>query len=225
MKISVIIPTLNEESCLARTIDRLWQESPAEVIVSDGGSEDGTVRIALQHATVLRVCRGRAVQQNAGAFRACGDAVLFLHADCWLESGWQEAIRRALSRPGCIAGCFRMCIDAEGWLYRAIERGGDLRARWFGLPYGDQGIFMLRETFHRLGGFPPVAFMEDLLFMRRARRFGRIAWVPLPIHISPRRWQRTRILRQTLRNWTLTALAVWGNVHPDRLRDYYPDVR
>ena len=225
MKISVIIPTLNEESCLGLTLDRLAEDWPAEVIVADGGSVDATLKIARRTARVVQAERGRAVQQNLGAAAATGDVLLFLHADCWPEPGWQAAVRSAVARPGFVAGCFRMRIDGKQQIFRAIERGGDLRVRWLGLPYGDQGIFLRRATFMGLGGFPPVSLMEDLLFMSRARMEGRIKLLRHPIHISPRRWERAGIVRQTLRNWMLTAQAIWGGVHPDRLARFYPAVR
>jgi rSAM/selenodomain-associated transferase 2 len=200
-------------------------DRPAEVIVVDGGSTDATVEIARPHARVIESLRGRATQQNAGAAAATGDVLLFLHADCRLRPGWQAAVRRAAARPGFAAGAFRMQIDGGGWLYRAIERGGDLRVRWLGLPYGDQAIFVRRSTFEQLGGFPHVRLMEDLMFMRRVRRLGRVALVPQAVQVSPRRWLRAGVVTQTLRNWMLTALAVWGGVHPDRLARFYPAVR
>ena len=225
MNVSVIIPTLNEAACIGPTLANLGQDSPAEVIVADGGSEDATREIASRWARVVDSPRGRAVQQNHGAAVASGDVLLFLHADCWPEPGWQAAVRSAVSRHGFVAGCFRMKIDGDRRLFRAIEHGGDLRVRWLGLPYGDQGIFLRRDTFHKLGGFPAVSFMEDLMFMRRVRHMGRVELLSHPIHISPRRWERGGVVRQSLRNWALTVLAVWGGVHPDRLARFYPAVR
>jgi hypothetical protein len=118
-----------------------------------------------------------------------------------------------------------MRIASDGWCYRAIEWGGDLRVRWLALPYGDQGIFLRRDTFWKLGGFPRVPFMEDLMFMRRVRTAGHVQLVPHRIGVSARRWQQTGVVRQTLRNWILTALAVGAGVHPNRLAPLYPAVR
>jgi rSAM/selenodomain-associated transferase 2 len=223
--ISVIIPTLNEAPCLPVTLSRLRQEASAEIVVSDGGSHDATLAIAQRFARVVQSPRGRAVQQNRGAAAASGEVLLFLHADCWLEPGWVPLVQRAARRPGFAAGCFRMRIEGDRRLYRLIEWGGGLRVRWLGLPYGDQGIFLRRDTFQMLGGFPAVPFMEDVMLMRRVRRLGRVDLVPYPIHVSPRRWERTGPIIQTLRNWTLTTVAVWGGVHPDRLTRFYPAVR
>ncbi len=225
MNISVIIPTLNEAACLPHTLDRLCQDRPSEIIVADGGSTDETIHIAERFAQVVNAPRGRALQQNFGAAAATGDVLLFLHADCWPEPGWQAAVRKAASHRDFLAGCFQMRIDGTRWLYRAIERGGDLRVRWLSLPYGDQGIFLRRDTFSQCGGFPRISFMEDMMFMRRLRRIGRVRQLRHPIHVSARRWEKTGVLYQTMRNWMLTVLAVWGGVHPYRLKTFYETVR
>jgi hypothetical protein len=134
------------------------------------------------------------------------------------------ALGCARRRPNVIAGCFSMRIDAEGVLYRAIDGCATARVRWTGIVYGDQGLFVRRADFVRLGGFPAVRFMEDVLISRRLRREGRVIVLPERIVVSPRRWQRVGIVRQTLRNWTLTGLALAG-VSPDRLASHYPAVR
>lgn len=224
LSVSVIIPTLNEQSCLAQTLERVAMDRPAEIIVADGGSTDETRQIAARWARVLTVPRGRAIQQNRAAATATGDVLLFLHADCWPEAGWHEQVVRAIER-GCVAGCFQMRVRGNGLCYRLIERGGDLRARWLGMPYGDQGIFLRRQLFFQFGGFPRVSFMEDLLFMQSVRRVGRVRQIRHPIHVSARRWERTGIIRQTLRNWILTSLAIGAGIHPDRLARFYPAVR
>ena len=224
MGVSVIIPTLNEESCLGRTLDRLREHRLHEIIVVDGGSTDGTRRLAAAEARLVVSRPGRACQMNAGAAAASGDVLLFLHADCWLEEGALEEAERCLQGRGVAAGCFHMTVDAPGPLYRLIGASASLRVRLAGLAYGDQGLFLRREVFDELGGFPPVRLMEDLLFSRRLRRRGRVVVAPCRIFVSPRRWRKVGIVRQTLRNWTLTALAATG-VHPDRLAGFYPAVR
>jgi rSAM/selenodomain-associated transferase 2 len=221
----VIIPTLNEAACLGDTLERLCRDRPAEIIVADGGSTDGTVQIAERFVRVVRCPRGRAAQQNCAAALATGELLFFLHADCWPEPGWQDAARRVACRRDFVAACFRMRIDDARPIYRLIEAGGDLRVRCFGLAYGDQGILLPRGVFFQLGGFPAVTFMEDLLLMQRVRRLGRVRLLPARIHISPRRWELTGTMRQTLINWTLTALAVGAGISPDRLARYYPVVR
>jgi hypothetical protein len=152
------------------------------------------------------------------------DSLLFLHADCTLEDGALAAIERCLRQPRVIAGCFSLRVQQSGWLYRAIDWCATARVKLTGFVYGDQGLFMRRTDYLRLGGFPPLSFMEDVMFSKTLRRHGRIVVLPHKILVSPRRWQKTGILRQTLRNWTLTALAASG-IHPDRLAKFYPGVR
>jgi rSAM/selenodomain-associated transferase 2 len=224
MHISVVIPTLNEAACLGETLRRLNAEKPYEVLVVDGGSSDETCRIASAGARLVRGPRGRAAQMNLGAACATGDALLFLHADCTLEAGSLRAAVQALRRRDVAAGCFRMTVTAPGLVYRMIDACATARVRLTGLVYGDQGLFVRRDRFERLGGFPPVRLMEDVLLSARLRRQGLVVVVPPRIFVSPRRWQRQGVVRQTLRNWALTALAA-GGVHPDRLAPYYPAVR
>jgi rSAM/selenodomain-associated transferase 2 len=225
MSVSVVIPTLNEERALAETLGRLRGEAPHEVLVADGGSTDATCRLAAAAADrLLHAPRGRAVQMNCAAACATGDVLLFLHADCALEPGALRAAEAALRRPGVAAGCFRMAVAAPGWAYRLIDAAATARAGLTGLVYGDQGLFLRRDVFERVGGFPPVRFMEDVWISRQLRRHGRVVVAPRRIFASPRRWRRQGVVRQTLRNWALTALAA-GGVHPDRLAAYYPAVR
>jgi rSAM/selenodomain-associated transferase 2 len=222
--VSIIIPTLNEESCLAETLRSLRQQRPHEIIVADGGSTDATRQLAAGADCVIPAPRGRALQMNAGAAHARGDVLLFLHADCRLEDGAVREAERLLRRPKAIAGCFRMRVGSDGPFYRAIDGCATARVRLTGLVYGDQGLFLRRRDFERLGGFPPLPLLEDLFFSRQLRRRGRIVVAVRRIYVSPRRWQRSGVMRQTLRNWALTALAAAG-VAPDRLAAYYPAVR
>jgi hypothetical protein len=117
-----------------------------------------------------------------------------------------------------------MTVRARGWLYRCIDGCATARVGLTGLVYGDQGLFLRREIFHRQGGFPPLSFMEDLFFSQKLRRHGRIAVSSRRIFVSPRRWQRAGLVRQTLSNWLLIGLAASG-IPPDRLASFYPAVR
>lgn len=224
MTISIVIPTLNEAACIGATIAALRRQGSAEIIVADGGSADGTPELASAADCVVTAPPGRAVQMNAGAACARGDHLLFLHADCTLGDAALAALERALDRAGVAGGCFSMCVVACGWPYRCIDACASARVRLTGIVYGDQGLFLRRPDFFRLGGFPPVRFLEDVLFSARLRRDGRIVVLPHRIWVSPRRWQKIGTVRQTLRNWKLTALALAG-VAPDRLASFYPAVR
>jgi rSAM/selenodomain-associated transferase 2 len=224
VSVSVIVPTLDEESCLGTTLRLLRRHRPHQIIVVDGGSTDATCQQAAEADLLLHAPRGRAVQMNRGAAQATGDVLLFLHADCALEEGALEEAERCLAGRGVAAGCFTMRVAADGWWYRAIDRCATARVRLCGLIYGDQGLFVRRDLFAQTGGYPEVRLMEDLLFSRQLRRRGRLVVAARRILVSPRRWQRAGLAWQTLRNWGLTALAI-GGISPDRLARFYPPVR
>jgi rSAM/selenodomain-associated transferase 2 len=173
---------------------------------------------------VLKGAPGRAVQQNLGAAHAHGDVLCFLHADCQPAVGAADAIRAALADPQFVAGCFVQRINAAGWPYRLLEFGNLRRVLWCGLAYGDQGIFIRRDVFQSLDGFPAWRLMEDVELMRRLRGRGRFAVLRPPLTVSARRWQKRGIVRQTLRNWTLLAMYYAG-VPADRLAEFYAHVR
>ncbi len=224
MRISVIIPALNEEACIAYAVRSVRSQRPHQIIIVDGGSHDATRKEAAEADLVLETASGRARQMNFGAEHATGDLLVFLHADCRLEPGALEAVPQFLRLPGVVAGCFRQNVQGSSWLYRCIDACAGARVRLTGMAYGDQGLFLPREVFTGCGGFPPVRFMEDVLICRRLRRLGRMVVADKRILVSPRRWRRAGIIRQTLRNWTLLALLAAG-VSPDRLASFYPVVR
>lgn len=224
MQISVVIPVLNEADRIADTIEKTRQSGPCEIVVVDGGSTDGTLEAATGADLCLVAPRGRASQQNLGAQASRGEALLFLHADCWPEPGCIHAIRQTLTDDRCIGGCFRQRIDAQGSGYRLLEAGNTARVRLLRWAYGDQGIFVRRQVFERLGGFPSIDLMEDLYFMKRLKREGTFRVLDHRLHVSPRRWQQQGLLRQTLRNWIFVTLAHCG-VSPHALARHYAQVR
>ena len=219
--ISVIIPTYNEAENIQRTIDRLnsCKSSDIEIIVVDGGSEDETMTIAAQcGAKVLASNPGRAAQMNAGAAIAQGPILLFLHADTGVPKGFDRWIQEGLDHA--IAGAFDLKIAGDQWPLRMIEWGVAVRSRVCQLPYGDQGIFLKADTFHRLGGFPELPIMEDFVFMRTLRKQGRIAIAPAAVLTSARRWQTQGIWQTTLMNQVM-IVGFYLGVKPDRLRAWY----
>jgi rSAM/selenodomain-associated transferase 2 len=221
MELSIVIPAWNEAPGIAHAVRRAWAVGPRDVIVVDGGSQDQTVqRAESAGADVLRSARGRGAQQNLGAAQAAGDVLLFLHADTWLDPLGRHQIEAALGDPRVLGGAFRQQIEAAGLGYRLLERGNAWRVSCCQIPYGDQGIFLRRQAFDELGRFPETRLLEDWLLMQRARRSGRIVLLEGPLHVSPRRWQRQGIVRQTLRNWAILAAARLG-VPPDRLAEFY----
>jgi rSAM/selenodomain-associated transferase 2 len=221
VRLSIIIPAINEAASISRAVDSAWRAGAGQVIVADGGSSDATTHLAAEHgASIIVAPRGRAAQQNAAAQQASGDVLLFLHADNWLEGDIAAQIRVSLAMPQRVHGALRQRIEADGLAYRWLERGNVDRIRWLGLPYGDQAIFVRRDTFVAAGGFPDVPLMEDVLLMQRLRRQAWPLLLPGPVHVSARRWQRHGLLRQTIRNWTLLAALSVG-VSPERLARHY----
>lgn len=222
MRLSIVIPTLNEAPSIEHTVHCALDLRPFEVLVADGQSQDRTAELARSAgATVVTSERGRGRQLNAGARAATGDVLLFLHADCWLEPTAAGQIEAALLDETVIGGAFRQRIDHDRRVFRWLEWGNAARVRCRRMPYGDQGIFVRRSAFEAVGGFAEVRLMEDVLLMREFRRRGwRVELLPGPIHVDPRRWLKHGVVRQTLRNWTLLAGLRLG-ISPDRLAEFY----
>jgi rSAM/selenodomain-associated transferase 2 len=222
VRLSIVIPALNEAPHIARAVASAWQSGADEVIVVDGGSDDGTLAVlAGLECTLLTAPRGRAAQQNAGATVATGDVILFLHADNHLAAGdVARQIAGSFSDPRRLHGSLRQQIDAPGIRYRLIEWGNALRVRWLGMPYGDQAIFVRRDALWRAGGFPDEPLLEDLILMRRLRKHAWPALLAGPVVVSPRRWQKHGVLGQTLRNWCLVA-RYWLGTPPAALARHY----
>ncbi|MGH7819710.1 MAG: TIGR04283 family arsenosugar biosynthesis glycosyltransferase [Candidatus Binatia bacterium] len=223
-RVSIIVPARNEERVIAATLAPLREPDVLEVIVADGESEDATAKVAAPLADrVLRSPPGRARQMNAAARIAIGDILFFLHADSRVPAGFARAIVDACGE-GAIGGRFDLELDAPGIGYRIVENGINLRSRWSGLFTGDQGLFIRRQAFSRLGGFPDQPLFEDLALAAAMKQAGRVASLRLRIRTSARRWRRSGIVRTVLFMWWLRALYFLG-VSPDRLATLYREVR
>jgi rSAM/selenodomain-associated transferase 2/rSAM/selenodomain-associated transferase 1 len=219
--ISLIIPTLNESENIAETLASIHASSNVEVIVVDGESTDETAEIARScGAKVVTVSPGRAGQMNAGAAIAEGETLLFLHSDTRLPRGFDHYVRRTLAEPGTLAGAFELRIDGNLAGLRFIERTANWRSRLFGLPYGDQAIFLQAGLFRYLGGFAEIPIMEDFELMRRLRKVGRIVIVPVPVLTSARRWKKIGIWQTTMINYAIPVAYSMG-VSPSRLARWY----
>jgi len=200
-KLSVIIPTLNEELNLPATLSVVGKpNNDLEVIVVDAGSTDQTLAIAQQHGCKVFVGNpGRAQQMNAGAAIATGEHLLFLHADTRLPEGYRHEIQRVLDTP-VICGAFPLVIDAPGVALRMIESGVAFRSRVLKMPYGDQALFFRSSDFYEQNGFRQMAIMEDFELVARMRKNGSIGLARQPVKTSARRWTKKGILRTTLVN-------------------------
>ncbi|HET7768382.1 MAG TPA: TIGR04283 family arsenosugar biosynthesis glycosyltransferase [Chloroflexota bacterium] len=226
--ISVVVIALNEaatiDACLERVSVLLREDGPGEVVVSDGGSVDGTAVIAERYAPVVTAPRGRANGLNAGAARATGDVLLFLHADTRLPPRALTAIRDALADARVAGGRFRLAFDVQSVGLRLTQRWINLRDALLGGYTGDQAVFVRRDVFERLGGFAPLPLMEDLDFARRLGRAGRVVRLREVVVTSGRRWRRHGALRTNLRMIVLRWLYYLG-VPPGVLAPHYSDVR
>ncbi len=222
--ISVILPALNEAGGIARVVARA-AEGAHEVIVADGGSDDATVEVARgAGARVLRSAPGRALQMNAGARAASGDILLFLHADTLLPPGYDRVVRRTLRLPSAAAGAFSLGMDVDTPGLRWVAAWANWRSRILGWPYGDQGLFLRREVFFRVGPYPETPILEDVGLVRRLRRKGRVVTAAPAVATSARRWLRLGVLRTTATNQLILVAGLLG-ASPDTLSRWYRKVR
>jgi len=216
VRLSVVIPALDEAERIAEAVESA-RAPDVEVIVVDGGSSDDTAQRARDAgARVLPSASGRARQLEVGARASRGDALLFLHADTRLPAGYAAAVERALETPSVVGGAFRLRFDRSTPALRWIERGARLRVALFGLPYGDQALFVRRATLEAIGGVPQVPILEDLDLVRAMKRRGRLALLPLEAVTSARRHLAAGPWRTAARH-VLAALAGLAGVDRGRV--------
>lgn len=221
--ISVVIPTLNEAGNLPCLLAALQDEpTDSEIVVVDGGSGDGTIEIALSHGlSVLQASRGRGSPLCAGAAQSRGEILLFLHADSIFPAGGLQRIEEILSAdPGLIGGNFRLVFDGDSGFSRWLT-GFYAQIRWLGFYYGDSGIFVRRRVYEALGGFRPIAVMEDWDFVRRLQRFGRTCCIAEPALITSSRRFEGRHPAEIVYGWVKLHFLYWLGVSPDRLAEIY----
>jgi rSAM/selenodomain-associated transferase 2 len=224
--LSVIVPMLNEERAIARTLDAIAAGAYAtgvtmEVIVVDGGSFDRSRDEARGRcAMLLHAPRGLARQMNAGAAAAKGDALAFVHADTLVPPTFAADITAALADPAVVGGRFDLRLDDDALLLRLIGWLISARSRLSRTATGDQAIFVRREVFERLGGYRDLAICEDLDLARRLKRIGRVACLRSCVATSARRWRERGVLATVLRMWFIRAAFLLG-VSPVRLAHLY----
>lgn len=237
MQLSIIIPTLNEESAIEQTLHNVAACAPgAEVVVVDGGSTDRTaekVAALLTRLEAERRCgmcrlihseRGRGRQMNAGARAASGSVLLFLHADTLLPPDARSLLQRAVNDPRVVGGNFRIRFVPRSFtadLYTAIY---NLRTR-FRIFYGDSAIWLRRETFEALGGYARDRIMEDLVLVLKLRKAGRLVCLPSPVESSARRFQGGRRNFRTLLLWGWLHLLLLCGAEDARMERLYPPAR
>lgn len=218
MRLSVIIPALNESRYLGGTIravrDKATLGKPLEIIVVDSGSTDGTAQVARELGARLVVCertqRFKAAALNKGAESATGDVFLFLDADTLPPHGYDRSIKSALQDPGVVGGAFEFALSGMGFELRLVELLNRIRYRIWRRYYGDQGIFVRAEVFRSLGGYPPRRIMEASHFCISLGRVGRLVLIPETMMTSPRRFVDGgvyRVLANDAKIWWLDLIG------------------
>jgi rSAM/selenodomain-associated transferase 2 len=225
LSIGIVVPVLNEGDTLRYFLSRLYEVSRGHypVVVVDGGSTDDSVRIARQFFhTESILTQSRGMQMNHGAGCLLTEVLLFLHADSELPRGFDFHIQRALADPAVLGGCFRLEFDAPHPLLKFYAWFTRFPGRFF--HYGDQGFFIRRDAFCKIGGFSPWPFLEDVDFLHRLKRFGKFVVLPTSVRTSARRFMKRGVVRQQLANVLLVALFELG-VSAERLAKFYQQVR
>lgn len=216
--VSVVVPVLGDAGPAARLLAQLHAYAAVEVIVIDGGQDPELDRLADSPRTrVMRSAPGRGRQMNAGAAVATGEWLLFLHADSILPDGWLDACRLLAEAN---AGWFQFALDDDAWQARVLEQLVAWRVKILTLPYGDQGLFVRRDVFVRLGGYRDMPLLEDVELVRRLVASGPVVSLPFPLRTSSRRWRHDGWWWRSARNVAIIVLYAWG-VSPAVLVRWY----
>lgn len=221
MKISIIIPVLNEETNLARLGEHLRTiVQQHEIIIVDGGSRDNTLHIAYQFTDAVIVSSpGRALQMNSGAEIASGEVLLFLHADTFLPDD-ALAVIAALSVEKNVWGRFDVRLSSKRFVFRLIETLMNLRSCMTSIATGDQAMFIEKNLFQRVGGFPEIALMEDIEISRRLKKIVKPVCLKHKVITSSRRWENNGVVATVLLMWKLRLYYFFG-MSPEKLKQLY----
>jgi rSAM/selenodomain-associated transferase 2 len=223
--LSIIIPTLNEEKLIERTLLAVKERAPdAEVLVVDGGSSDATVALASKHARVISAKRGRGGQLNAGVQATTGDLLLFLHADTIPDADGIAELIEVMQDEHVLGGAFRMRFDNPRPLYKRVSENVAMRSLRTKSYTGDQGIFTRRSAFEQLGGHRDWPFMEDVDYSERMGKAGPVALLKHEVETSARRHEHWGLLRTQLTVVVIRILYLL-RVHPRRYEWLWPEVR
>ncbi len=219
MRLSIVIPTLNEAHYLTETVTQARTQaalgSPPEIIVADCGSTDGTVDLATRLGTRLACGQpppeSRAAACNCGAAAATGDVLLFLDADTLVPDGYDESIQQAFRGPQVVGGAFEFALDGPQLGLRLVECINQVRYHLLPLYYGDQGVFVRADAFRAVRGYPERRLLEAADFCRRLRRVGQLLLIRKPMTTSARRFLEggiVRVLAHDTRIWLLDFLGL-----------------
>ncbi len=223
-KISIIIPTINEASNLPLLLSDLSSiQKEGEIIIVDSGSEDKTIDVANIYGAKVFISkeRNRGLQLDIGAKNSKGEWLIFLHADTRLTYDWFKKINSFLKgKKNCIY-YFEFKINHKKIIYRVLEILVNFRSKFFKQPYGDQGLIIHRTTYFENNGFRKIPLMEDVDFLRRLNKKKDLKQLNLPIFISPRKWERTNIFLQAIKNWKLRRRWLKGESLKSIYSDYY----
>ena len=225
LKISIIIPTLNEARCLGETLEQIQKLSPHEIIISDGGSDDNTLKIPAKFTQhLIKGPTGRALQLNAGAQAATGDLLLFLHADSYIKLASYKKMLYAMKNPEVIGGAFSLLIDSNRMALQIINQFANLRSKYLGRAYGDQAFFVKKQVFQKMEGFTEFPICEDLDFYKRLKIMGSVVLLKEEVLTSSRRWANEGIWFTTIRNILIATLFELG-FPPRILTKWYQTIR
>jgi len=220
--LSIVMPALNEAEGIVAVLEALQplRARGVEIVLADGGSTDDTTRRATPWVDVVTAsARGRARQMNAGASLALGANLLFLHADTRLPPDAEALVAQALGGGACW-GRFDVSIQGQPRMLRVVAAMMNLRSRLSGIATGDQAIFVTREAFDRVGGFPVQPLMEDIELSRRLKRLGPPACLRARVQTSGRRWEQRGVWRTIVLMWRL-RWRYWRGESPERLAQDY----
>ncbi len=227
MQISVIIPVLNEVASIQKCLDQFGKEDSIDVVVVDGGSTDGTPDLVFAAGIgrcVFSPTKGRASQMNWGAQHAVGDVLLFLHADTFLPPNGLSLIRDTMANQHVVGGRFELGLAEAGMGFRWIAYLSTLRSKLLGITYGDQGIFVRRDVFRSVGGYPMRDLFEDSEFCNVVKKCGKFVMLPAQVCSSTRRWRKWGVVRTVIWMWLLRVMFVCG-VSDKTLSRWYRSVR
>ncbi len=223
-KISIIIPTINEASNLPLLLSDLSSiQKEGEIIIVDSGSEDKTIDVANIYGAKVFISkeRNRGFQLDIGAKNSKGEWLIFLHADTRLTHDWFKKINSFLEGNKNSIYYFEFKINNKKIIYRVLEILVNFRSRFFKQPYGDQGLIIHRTTYFKNNGFRKIPLMEDVDFLRRLNKKKDLKQLNLPIFISSRKWERTNIFLQAIKNWQFRRRWLKGESLKSIYSDYY----